>query len=221
MPAPHCLGAVKFTTLAVARLDALGAPAPGATGLYVSDAGVTFGIKPNVTEGEALTQKNGSGGTCVNYQECDRVERVDLSLPLCQWDVELAEILNGGVLEQVEGVSVGYQLPDPGDTCPNGVVIEAFALAWDGNERAAHPVSGDPAWWRYRFPKVTWAMGDAELGNAVATPTWNGKAVPNNNVGLGPFGDWPAAMNGPMAWDLVDTVPTVECGYQVLEPVAS
>lgn len=221
MPAPHCFGAVKFAALVVARLDALGAPDPGATNLYVSDAGVTMGVSPKNTEGESLTLKNGNGGTCVSYEECDRTERIDLKLPLCQWDVELAEILTGGVLETSGGYSLGYALPDPADACPNGVVIEAYALAWDGSERAAHPISGDPAWWRYRFPKVTWSMGDHELGNEVASPAWNGKAVPNDNIGLGPFGDWLSVPQGPWAYDLVDSIPTAECGYQTLDPVPS
>lgn len=216
MPDPTCYGAIKFCAIAAARLDADGSPNFGTENLYVSKAGIEIAVSPQVKEGTVIQQESGCGEICVDFQDCDRIPRVNLALQLCQWDYELMELLGMGVLEETAGTPIGFAMPDPNASCPDGVVIEAFAFAWDGDQRALHPISGLPAYHRYRYPKVTWALGDWTNGNSLAILTANGKASPNTNIGSGPFCDWPSTPEGPFAVDLVDSLPTIQCGYQDL-----
>jgi hypothetical protein len=221
MPAPTCYQALKFCALAGARLTATGAPDPGTESLYVSSSGITLGNTFVKKDGTVIQVENGCGNVCVDFEDCDRITRADLALQLCDWNYELMELFGAGVLETTgEDVSIGFALPDPNAACPDGVVIEAFAYAWDGEERAMHPVSGLPAYHRFRWPKVVWSLGNFTLGNTHIPAGLVGQAKSNSQIGLGPFGDWPSTPDGPFAVDLVDSLPTIECGYQVLDPVS-
>lgn len=223
MSQPNCFSVVNFCELLIARLDAAGEIDPGSTSLYVTESGIELGMNPVVETAQRFTQRNGCGNFCaVVDTDCDVVIAYTLSLQLCEWELELAEILQGGTSETTADgtgeVVIGYQDPDPTAACYNGVCVEAYAMAWDGDEQATHPVTDEPAYMRYRFPKVRWTPGQSTLVNGIAVWPVTGRAVPNSAAGLGPNCDWPAVVQGPRAYDLVSAsdLPSAACGLQEL-----
>lgn len=221
MGAPTCYQMMKFCALAAARLDSTGAPDPGTENLYVSATPISLGVTPQVKAGTVIQVESGCGTLCVDFEDCDRIPRGALALQHCDWDYELMELLGVGLLEETAGlVPIGIALPDVNANCGNGVALEAFAYAWDGEERALHPVSGLPAYHRVRFPKVEFRLDTFTMANAHVPLALAGKAKANSQIGLGPFGDWPSTPGGFVAVDLVDSLPTIACGYQTLDPVS-
>ena len=61
MPSPHCFGSIQACRLRVGRLDSGGAPSPGASNLYVTDALIQIQTSYEIEAGEEFTQKNGCG----------------------------------------------------------------------------------------------------------------------------------------------------------------
>lgn len=180
MPDPTCYGAIKFCALVAARLNPDGSPDVGLENLYVSKAGIEIAVSPQVKEGTIIQQETGCGEICIDFQDCDRIARANLALQLCQWDYELMELLGMGLLEETAGTPIGFAMPDPNATCPNGVVVEAFAFAWDGDQRALHPISGLPAYHRYR-----WYAGRPEIG---CNARWSPSHANANASTTTPFG---------------------------------
>ncbi len=212
-----CASPVNFCHLTVARLDPDGTRLEGADNLYETTSGIEMAMTPTLLEAERFELKNGCGIPCVIYDEdCDRVTGWDVATQLCKYDFELLEMLVGGALEIDTGETVGLQDPDPSAACYDGVMIEGYAIAWDGETRAVHPVSGDNAFFRYRFPKVRFHIGAHTLASGAQVTNVVGKAVSNIAAGLGPHGDWPALVSGPRAVDMVDSIPVDNCGSQLL-----
>lgn len=213
-----CFGSVNFCAFRSTRVDAVGAPEPGSESVYVTEAGVELTLDPQITEGTTLTQKNGCGRTCVSFTDDDSIEQVNGQLTLCTWDVQLAECISGYTLwTDGDDQPRGLALPDPTAAGPNGVIIEAWAIATDGEARATIDVgNGDePAFWRYIFPKVKWTMGGTGVANQVNLQVWNMKARSNPNAGTGPYSDWLEIPLGPFAYqlDAASAVPDAACEF--------
>lgn len=209
-----CFGSVNFYAFRSTRLDAIGAPEPGASSVYVTEAGVELTLDPQLTEGTTLSQKNGRGVTCVSFQDDDSIEQVNGQLTLCSWDVQLAECISGYTLwTDDEDRPRGLALPDPTAAGPNGVIVEAWAIATDGESRAV--LDGEPAFWRYIFPKAKWTIGGTGVANQVNLQVWKMKARSNPQAGTGPYADWLEIPLGPFAYQLdpASAVPDAACDY--------
>lgn len=215
-----CASTLKLCALRVGRLDAAGAPLVGESNLYVTDASILLGFTPSVPDRERLEQLDGCGGTCVLYTgDPKAVETADMSLNLCKLDAELTEMLAGGtVLTEGGGYdTVGYLAPTDSTINADGVWVEAWTLAWNGRTRKTK--DGNPAFWRFFFPKTTWTVGATTLENGIGTLPLTGTAVPNDawGTGYGPS-PLPAAVGESVyGWYLDDEIPTAECGYLELE----
>lgn len=214
MGAPDCYGAVNFCALRFTRLNEDGTIEFGTDVTYVTESGIEMSASPITSDAERFEQRNGCGELCVVFDDdCDRVTGYELGAQLCSYEARLAEIATGGSLLTIGGTVVGFADPDPLGACYNGVVAEAWALAWNGDERALDPVTGDPAYWRFVYPKVKFRADEDTLANGVAVFQLAGKATPNSQAGTGPECDWPAIVTGPRAWFLDSTIPTAACDY--------
>lgn len=207
-----------FTSLQLCRLrvslldDSTGAPDPGSTSVYVTDAPIDLGYKLNVKAGTVIQQESGCGTLCVNFRGDDSIESVDLTTTLCKLDSELAELMTGGSLVTVAGNTRGYALPQVGDLLTRRVSIEAWTLAYDFDE----PASPYP-YVRYVFPSTQWRLADASLSNASNNLPLAAKGRSNSGFGDGPANDLPwDAYTSPFGWFYDTDLPDAFCGYQAL-----
>lgn len=211
-------GSLKFVALRATRLDDAGAFVTGASSVLVTGDAIEMGYDPITETGAALRQRNGAGVLCLSYDENDKITGYNLTLNLCRLDAELFELLTGGSLVLEDGDVVGYEIPAP-DATPQGVSIEGWAWAWDGNVRATK--NGDAAFIRHIFPKTLWTPGRTTLNEGAHTFPLTGKASANAEFSPGPAADLPAdAYEEAYGWYLDDSVPDATSGFAAW-PLAS
>lgn len=117
------------------RLNADGSPLVGAGNAYVSRAIVTAGIGLEYTDGEEISQPNGSGQICVSYRAPDTLLRGTISdLQFCSPDPHILQFLIGGTLIERAATSEVQTVTITG--VPTG---GTFTLGFDGQ------VTGDIA----------------------------------------------------------------------------
>lgn len=213
MAQESCAQLINFCHLRIARLNATGNRLVGANNRYETAQGVEMGMEPVVKEAERFEQDNGCGNLCAVYDaDCDHTTGWTLSLQMCSDDFEFQEMLVGGTLATSGGSTIGYQDPDPLAACYYGVMVEGWSIAWNGDEQLLHPVSGLPAYIKYLFPKVMWRPGNVTQAKGINILNFTGRAISNQNAGLGPTCDWPFIVNGPRGKMLTDTLPASNCG---------
>lgn len=205
-----CYSSVDFHAMRFSALTATGEESYGARKQAISEHGFSLGVSPQVTEGAKSEQKNGRGVICAAKVGHDIVSSVNLTLQTCKLEPELHFLMSGGEEFSESGGVTGWALPDPAAAAPNGVCVEAWTAAWDGEEQAVFQAAA--ATWRWIFPKVKWVLGDVTLVEGVQTFTWNGKATSNSVIGDGPERDWPSAIDGPMGYFLDVAAPAGYCG---------
>lgn len=219
-----CGQPVHFCHFRAARLNANGTRAVGSDNRYETAAGISMQVDPVNKEGESFEQQGGCGNVCTTVEtDCDRTKAYTLTLQICAGtDFELKELLLGGTLAASGGQSIGYVDPDPLTACGNGVMVEAWSLAWDGDQQMVDG-SGQLLYHRLQFPKVTWIRGGQTRAKGPIVETLIGKAVPNINAGLGIDGShlWPQLVPGPMGEDLITSIPSANCGALPTLSVAS
>lgn len=216
MPDRNCFSPILACRLRVARLDDSGAPLAGANNLVVSDALIRIGYSVVVEEGANLTQKNGCGVQCVKYQGDDKITGVNLTLELCSLDFELLEMLTGGTLVTEGGFTRGLTLPPADQELANRVSVEAWSLAWDGDEQATE--GADTLTIRTIFPSTSWVEGDRTYEEGITRIPLTGRGRSNANFGDGPGNDLPWGVYVTPKGEYVDSDPMPEatCGYQSL-----
>ncbi len=206
-----CFTSLQLCRLRITLLDDTGAPDPGSTSSYVSDAPIELGYSLNVKEGATIQQENGCGDLCVNFRGDDSIESVDLTTTLCKLDSELSELMTGGTLVTVAGSTRGYALPQVSSPLTRRVGVEAWTKAFDFDEPASLPYV------RYIFPSVQWRLADGNLGNQANNLALAGKGRSNSQWGDGPSNDLPwDAYTSPFGWFYDDDLPDAACGYVTL-----
>lgn len=214
----NCFSSALLCAVRSARLDANGNFATGADGLSVTDQAIELRGDPIVSRGSQLEQKNGCDQVCFKMENPDRVTGYTLRAQLCALDAELFEMWTGGTLLVENGDTVGYEIP-ASDATLNGVSIEGWAYAWNGEERALK--NGAAAYWRHVFPKVVWTPGGIVLNNGLWVVEMTGKASKNGGFDTGPACDLPAIISEAYAFYFDDAVPDAACGSQTLAACAS
>lgn len=181
---------VNLCALRVARLDGAGVPQPGADNLYTSDAFLQIGYQRVVETGKRITKKNGCGAVCLDVKNPDLIVGHTLTAELCQLDAELIEILTGATLITDGGHPIGFADPASDAAAGNGVSIEAWAYAYDGDSRKIDPVTGQAGVVRHVWPKVTWSLsGTATLQEDALSQQLTGDAKANSGFYDGPAND--------------------------------
>lgn len=201
-----CVGAVQLNVLRVSRLLAGGWIDAGASNLYTTDSAIEVVSTPVYADGSDLEQRNGSDEVCVSYKGPDSYKRHDLTASLCTWDAELLELLCSDNLITSAGNTIGAQF----ETDPNTayVCIEGWQTVIEGGEPTGEYI-------RTVWPRTRWRHGARTRNSGISTIPLVGTGFANQNVGLGPAGDWPTQMRAPENW-WVTTVapPAAVCGYQ-------
>lgn len=199
----------------VTKLGVDGAPLVGLQSSYISDALVKAEVGLEYEEAKQVTQLNGSGIACVNYQAPYTLKRGTVSgLQICQPDPNLAQFLLGGDVindATTPANQIGYRAPLTGqEEQPNGISVEVWSRAVIGSGYAA-----SLPYIRWVLPKVyvtpsgTWAIA----GDAAMTPEFEGYSVQNPGWGSGPADDWDYPSDRVWQFVRVAAVPDFDAGY--------
>lgn len=192
---PSCFGSLQTCAARVAALNANGTPQAGLHG-YATTSIMSASPGVDIEEGDDKTQKNGCGQVCQTFRGCDVIKRATIDLAMCQLDLQFAFLAVGGTLFMsldVEPVALGYQVPKIDDPCPDGVCLEVWTKAWDGDEQATpESLSNAVAYWHWVFPRTRLQLSDQDLNDDFLEFSLEGFSDANSNMAAsGPFGDWP------------------------------
>lgn len=150
---------------------------------------VSLSRSPIVSTGETFEQRDGCGEICVSLTDPDVTTGEDLTLNLCQLDLELISILTGGeVLLDGSGEVIGVEAPDPSSTAPV-VEFNAWSKAYNGSS----PVAAPRDYWHWVWPYTQWNIGDWSIERGILQISLTGRASANANLGSGSFNDLPGA----------------------------
>lgn len=219
-----CLQRLRVCHLRIVRLGGDGSPLDGADSLYESAAPIQFTYTPQSRDRDQFELANGCGENCASFiGPPGGVDNAEIGLQLCNNDAEIMELLAGGeIITDYEGTgdTIGYCSPTNDTVNQLGVAIEMWAQAWNGTERAVY--QGQPAWWRYVFPKVNFTFPEQTFENEFGILELEGFAETNSGYGTGIDSDpFPFPIGGSVWCQvLTDSVPDAECGYQPLPAAA-
>jgi hypothetical protein len=178
--------------LRAAKLDVNGAPLVGTANAYTSDALVKVDVGLEYEDAKQVTQLNGSGVACVNYQAPYTLKRGSLNgFQICTPDPNLLAFLIGGDVIQDSSTpanDIGYRAPQSGvEETPNGVSLEFWTKAVIGSAMATTlPYFHWVIPRAFLIPAGTWTLG----GDAAMLPEFNGYSVQNAGWGKGPNDDF-------------------------------
>lgn len=230
MAQPSCFGAIQAVATRIASLTATGAPLNTATAGYCTTILTKAEIKPQVEKGEEDTIKNAAGNLCQAFEECDRLKSVDISLEVCSLEPDFMKLLTGGRTFVSAAKTQGWEFPLPTDSCNNGVCLEFWQLAWDGNQQAASNIFAGTTltYVHWVFPRVLFQVSDFTIENKFTIFKLDGKAKVNTKITAnGPYDDWETAVanaggvTGLGGYFLDDIVPATQCGVIPVTSAAS
>lgn len=213
-----CAQRLKVCHLRILRLDSSGDILAGADSLYEYTAPVSLAFTPTQPDRERFEQINGCGDQCALFIGSPKPpDGVDMTLILCEENAEVTELLAGGAIVDTAtggGNTIGYLSATDATVNTNGVAVEAWTWAWNGRQRLL--LSGQPAFYRYTFPKTKWSVDQQTLENAIGTPQFTGIAETNTGFATGlAASPWPVSMGESVyGYFLTSTMPAAACGYQ-------
>jgi len=215
MAGEECAGQAQACLIRVAKLDADGAPLDGDGNLYVSAGLISIEWAPDVATGDELEQVDGCGNECVYFRAPDRIRKLDLTLTMCAPEPELMQLMAGGTLHALTGVTTGWGLPGSGTVGEgvNDVSVELWQnLIVDGS------IAGQM---RYVFPRTrNWRRTGSTHQNDILDVTLEGFGVNAGTFGGGPAGDWDLLSDEDVTlYDFAletQTLPTAACGASAL-----
>jgi hypothetical protein len=211
-----CFESIQVVAMRVHRLAASGAVLAGAKNAYQSAAVVNVANTFVYSTGADIEQKNGGGTLCLTYQGEDKLKGANPSVNLCQLDSQLIEMMTGWTaLTDLSTNVIGLAAPAVDAANKNGVCLEAWSLAWDGNQQAVDG-SSNPLYIRYFWPRVKFVVGDFTIEEGALVVPLTGKGYGNTvlTTARGPAGDWPVgAGSGPWGYFLDPSVVVPTCAY--------
>ncbi len=209
----ECFQTIGACATRVARLKANGAFAPSPHNVYVSDALIDVSPKRNTTKGDNFVAKDGCGNVRATFQGCDSLDSIDVTVQFLEFEPSMWEMMTGGTVYMSGGKVVGWQDVQAGVACPNGVSLEVWSRAWNVNQQVVDSSTGALVYMRVGYPKIVFTLGDYVLGNDITKFPLTGHAVANAQFALGPYADWPGAINGITAHFADTGFPAASCGY--------
>lgn len=221
-----CWGSRSVLLWRAALLDIdTGAPDPGASNGWVSNAVMSVAATPQTEAGDEFTLKNGDGDICQYYATPDRIKRVDPVLTVCEIDPRAVGLLIGGDVWTDGDGALGHNMALLTDD-PIPVCLEWWTRAWDGSAQAT--LSGVAQYWHHVIPKVFFVPGAITSEHNLESRVFDGKGAENINItGDGPFDDWPATIattdgaTGAYSRWRESTLPTAACSYAEVTSAAS
>lgn len=185
-----CYTSVDFCAVRASLLDSDGTK----TGVLTNGSAynlrpISLNRTPTVSTGEQFEQRDGCGNVCFSREDPDLTTGEDLTLVLCQLDLELISLLTGGsVLLDSGGTVIGVEAPDPALTPPL-IEFNGWTKAFSGNSQVASPRN----YYHWVWPGTTWNIGAWNIVRGNLQVELTGKAAANANLGSGSFNDFPGA----------------------------
>lgn len=183
-----CRAFSRAAVMRLTRLDACGAPAPGATGTLVTSGFINVDAAPNYLDPEDITQLNANGDLCVDDQGNPQLRWLDLTVVVCQIDPLAMNIITGNPIVVDDATptpnTVGFRL----DTALTGTVNFALEV-WSQipNQDCNTTTGKEYGYWL--FPYVVQArVGEWSLANAALNLTFTARTSAGSNWGTGPSG---------------------------------
>lgn len=185
-----CYQSLDICAIRASRLMSDGSKDSGvANGSAYNLTPISLARSPIVSAGTTFEQRDGCGNICVSLTDPDVTTGEDLTITLCQLDLELISLLTGGeVLLDGSGEVIGFEAPDPAATPP---VIEFNA--WSKSYAGSSPVASPRNYFHWVWPYTQWNIGDWTIERGILSVTLTGRASANANLGSGSFNDLPGA----------------------------
>lgn len=203
-----CYTSVDVCAVRAARLDTDGSKLGATTngGAY-NLRPISVGQNFTFSTGETFEQRDGCGNICFTRSDVDVLTGVDITLSLCQLDLELISILSGSeVLLDGSGEVIGVEAPIASAT-PPVVEFDFWTKAFDGNS----PVGSPRTYWHWVFPFTQWTWGQWTNERGSLEVTMTGTGSENTNLGSGAFNDLPGAgIQGVVGVFLADDIPSAD-----------
>lgn len=202
-------GSLFALGMRVTKLGVNGAPLPGPSNSYVSDALIQAQLGLEYEDGDEIVQKNGAGLVCLTYKAPDSLKRGTLSgLQICTPDPNLLQFMIGGRVLQDGANEVGYQAPEVGtDPNPNGFSLELWTNAIIDGAQAGY------FWWVIPRAQVRPSGDWALSGTDPLVPEFEGNCTQNPNWLDGPANDWEFASDRVWQYAQTSVLPTLTPGY--------
>jgi hypothetical protein len=217
MPAPTCYEQIQLVAVRATRLTASGALLTGAQNAYQSAAPIQIEHGFEYANGADVTQRNGQGQICLRYRGEDKLQSVTVAMNLCQLDFQFLELLTSWPA-LVDGSAtpavIGLSSPALSAANRNGVCLEGWSLAWDGDQQAVNGASA-PLYVRHVWPRVKLNVGNFTIEEGALVVPVSGQGFGNSVLATarGPAGDWPVGIQGPWASFLDPSIVVPICQY--------
>lgn len=143
MAALDAPASIQACALRATRLNADGSIAYGSTAMIITDALISFEVQIQTEKSDSINITSGCGNIAHSYSEGEKVTGYDGTLKITTPEVEFSEMLTGGTLITLGGVSIGYAAPEIGKVASNGVCLEMWSKAWQGSGFAAGVILTD------------------------------------------------------------------------------
>lgn len=169
------------------KLNASGAPLVGDSSVVVSSGFITIGMTTNTEDGEAISQTNANGESCILEAAFSTFTGIGVEIEFCGVDFSLFEMITGqaAVLDD-GGVVVG--ITESTDVKLGNV---NFALEmWLGVQTSATPVAGSQGQYGYiLLPRLGGGViSDISVENGAINFTLTGMTTKNGSLwGAGPY----------------------------------
>jgi hypothetical protein len=177
----------KSKRMRATRLDASGRPVYGPDSVVVTSGQISTQFTTNVEDGEAISQPNGNGDTCLNVPAVPTFSNFSVESTFCNVDFALFELLTGNeVVLNDDGTIVGI---DEGTDIDLAEVNFALEL-WTGAQVGSAPRDGAEGEWGYILAPFLQGgtLGDITVENAAITFTVTGMVTKNGAAwGSGPY----------------------------------
>ena len=155
------------------RLDQAGRPVFGDKSVVVTSGQITTAFTGNVEEGEAITQPNGNGDTCLNVPATPTFGGFTVEATFCNVDFALFEMLTGNPVvlnddDQIVGIDEGTDI----DLSNVNFALEL----WTGAQSSDALREGAEGLWGYILAPFLsgGTLGDITVENAAVTFTVSG-----------------------------------------------
>lgn len=178
----------KSKRIRATLLDAAGRPVYGPESAVVTAGQISVAFTTNVEEGDAISQTNGNGDTCLNIPAVPQMTGFSVEATFCNVDFALFQLLTGNpVVLNEDGTIVGI---DEGTDIDLSKVNFALEL-WTGAQAAAVSTrAGSEGEWGYIVSPFLsgGTLGDITVENAAITFTVTGMNTKNGAAwGSGPY----------------------------------
>lgn len=182
----QCVALARATRMRLTRLDACGAPDPGASSTLTTDGFINVDYTPNYLDPEEITQANANGDLCIDDQGNPQLRWLDLSIVMCRVDPDAINIITGNPLVVNDATptpeAVGFRI----DTALTGTANFAMEL-WSRVANQACDAEGNALYGYWLVPFIVQArIGTWSVANAALNLTFTARTSVDSQWGTGP-----------------------------------